>query len=436
MSRTSNSNAKQTPRVVAAYILRDVLSNQASLSQLDKQTHALDAKDKAFVQALCYGSCRYFHLLNGCLQQLMQKPLKDKDADLLAILISGAYQLSYMRVPSYAAIDSSVEACRGIGKKWACKMVNGVLRNFERQHETLMANLKPWQIASHPQWLLDRIKQDWPDQYSDILQANNQQAPMCLRLSPTQWRSEYQSLLQDNDITSHACNHSDQGLRLDQAVNVMQLPYFDEGLISVQDEAAQLAGLLLDPQDGDLILDACAAPGGKTCHILELADVELLALDIDSQRCERIEENLERLQLQAAIQVADAAEVQSWWDERLFDRILLDAPCSASGVIRRHPDIKCLRTADDIAALSEIQNELLESLWSTLKVGGRLLYTTCSIFSAENEQQIARFSAQHNDAKVITITADWGVQLQFGRQLLPQEDGPDGFYYALLEKTK
>ncbi|MEM8593654.1 MAG: 16S rRNA (cytosine(967)-C(5))-methyltransferase RsmB [Pseudomonadota bacterium] len=453
MSKTS----QQTPRLIAVYILRDIITQNASLSQLDAQSHSLSAQDKSFVQAVCYGACRYFEVLDGCIDQLMKKPLKEKDADIFAVLISAAYQLLYMRVPAYAAINTAVETTRALKKKWACKMVNGVLRNLERQHETLMKQLNPAQTVSHPQWLFDRIHADWPEHADAILDANNLQAPMYLRVSPTVPREDYLTRLTDalpvnayrdgddsaeqpaktpeTTSDSHqSCNFSIHGIRLAQPVNVLALPSFEEGLVSVQDEAAQLASLVLAPNDGDYVLDACAAPGGKSCHLLELADIELLALDIDPMRCDKIEENLERLQLQAAVQVADASDVEAWWDERLFDRILLDTPCSASGVIRRHPDIKLLRTTDDITALNEIQTQLLDALWPTLKQGGRILYATCSVFHSENEAQIDAFLSRHKDVKVIPIDADWGVQLAHGRQLLPSEGGPDGFYYALLEK--
>jgi 16S rRNA (cytosine967-C5)-methyltransferase len=260
---------------------------------------------------------------------------------------------------------------------------------------------------------------------------------MCLRINQLKTtRTDYLALLQQANIAADNCNYAPQGIRLQQAVAVNQLPFFSEGWVSVQDEAAQLAATLLAPQAEQRILDACCAPGGKTCHLLELEPNlgEVLALDIDEKRLERVTENLQRLQLNATLLAADAANIDSWWDQKPFDSILLDAPCSATGVIRRNPDIKLHRSEQDIQQLSQLQLEILTALWTILKPGGRILYATCSVLPQENEQVVAKFCQQQTDAKHLTINADWGIKRDFGRQLFPQANGHDGFFYALLEK--
>lgn len=431
-------------RTASALLLKEVLLENTSLAQSGFYFQSLSPKDKSFAQAICYGVCRYYFSLDAHISKRLQKKLKEKDYDIYAVLLSGCYQLLHMRTPEHAAISSSVETCRRLKKVWACKLVNAILRNIQRSKKDEQAwqeeveNFSNEQKAEHPSWLIEKLQKNWPENHTRIIQANNLQAPMCLRLNPEINSSDYQAELSKIEIDSEQCELAPQALRLTKAVNFETLPQVEEGLVSVQDEAAQLAAHILSPKQGEYILDACAAPGGKTCHLLELAEAEVLALDIDAQRCEKIEENLERLNLQAAIQVADAADTQSWWDKREFDAILLDAPCSATGVIRRHPDIKLLRRDTDIAQLVKTQKNLLENLWSILKPGGRLLYATCSVLKQENEQQIEQFLKQQSTAKSVTIDvklADNAQQLKHGLQIFPMQHGPDGFYYALLEKS-
>lgn len=386
----------------------------------------------SFIQALCYGVCRSFFRLNFFLQQLLDKPLKPKDQDIYCLLLMGLYQLSEMRVPPHAAVSETVSLTKHLEKDWARGFVNGVLRNFERRFDELMLKLDKNFSAkySHPQWMLDKIKKDWPKHWIQILEANNAHPPFSLRVNVRLGsREEYAAL------PHHNIPHTTSGIILKNPVNVSELPGFSEGKVSVQDGAAQLAAGLLLLEDNQYVLDACAAPGGKTAHILETADVEVLAIDKDPKRLISIEENLSRLKLQAKCIAEDVGNVSKWWDGRLFDRILLDAPCSASGVIRRHPDIKLLRHDKDIAKLANEQKRLLEALWPLLKPNGVLVYATCSIFSDENVAVVADFLQKTPDAFEEKIDKDWGIACQYGRQILPGMDEMDGFYFCALRKA-
>jgi len=356
-----------------------------------------------------------------------------------ALLLTGFYQLRFMRVPEHAAVNLTVEACRSLKKDWAGNLLNGVMRNYLRNIESLNEKLSKNTSASsnHPQWLEKIIGQAWPDQAKDIFSANNGRGGMSLRVNVLQnSREEYQQKLIENGIESEAIAIAPQALLLQQAVNVNQLPGFSEGSCSVQDIAAQLCAPLLQLQKGQRVLDACCAPGGKTGHILEAEPqlAELVAIDNELSRLVRVQENLARLDLDADILCADASQPESWYDGKMFDRILLDAPCSGTGVIRRHPDIKHLRRESDIAALAVRQRELLEALWALLAPGGILLYTTCSILPQENEQVVSAFLAEHADAAVKKIDADWGMETACGRQLQPA-DNNDGFYFSRLMKV-
>ncbi len=437
------------PRAIAASILKEVLRGKASLATLipNKCKH-LQTQDSALVRELCFGTCRFEPLLSACIKQLLDKPLRNKDYDIYALLLLGCYQLSYLRTPDHAAISATVGACQTLKKGWAKKLVNGVLRQYQRKSDLLTQQLQWWQVDAHPQWLAEQIKAAWPEHYQQILDANNQYPPFCLRVnSRFHSREDYIKLL-PAELKNSTCHFASDGIYLEKAVDVTSLPGFDLGWLSVQDEAAQLAAAILNPAGGEKILDACAAPGGKTCHLLERQkDCNLTALDNDLQRCEKIDENLKRLQLKAKVVCADAINTEQWWDGTAYDAILLDAPCSASGVIRRHPDIKQLRKADDIGKLAHQQRQLLDALWPTLKEGGRLLYATCSVLPVENELLIAEFLQQTADAQVLSIpiefdqqnnsdqAAHWGKSQNFGKQLFPNNNGHDGFYYSYLLKT-
>ena len=421
-------------RQLALKILQSVIDKGESLSSAlpFHLNSAVSAKDKAFAQMLVYGVLRRYWRLTAILQFLMKKKLKDKDSDLQIILIMALFQLMETRVPDYASVDASVNLCHKQKKKWAAGMVNAVLRNFIRQQQELTEKLesRPQAKYDHPQWMIDRLRKDWPDHWENILQQNNQQAPMSLRVNQQQLSVDDFIAKLNEQVAQH-----DTGLVLNQARDVGELPGFDEGWFSVQDLGAQKAAGLLDLQAGQNVLDCCAAPGGKTCHMLETEPtINVLALDVSDQRLIRVQDNLERLQLSAELVAADASQPDTWWQGEQFDRILLDVPCSASGVIRRHPDIKLLRRKQDMMALIEIQQNILQKIWPLLAAGGKLLYATCSIFKDENENQVEAFLQQQNDAQEIKFSADWGHERTHGRQIFPGDDDMDGFYYALLQK--
>jgi 16S rRNA (cytosine967-C5)-methyltransferase len=424
-------------RAIAARVLADVMENGHSLTaNLDATLIKLSSiQDRAFVQMLCYGVCRQFHHLIAILDELVDKPLKDDE--IKALVLIGLYQLKFMRVKAHAAVSETVS---GVGKKhWAKGLVNGVLRSYLRDQDRLDAHCQtiPSAAYSHPNWLLKHIREDWPEQAEDIFIANNLQAPMVLRVNTAKIsvRSYWQQLA-DCGINAQELDFCPTALLLDKAVPVEDLPDFAIGMVSVQDTAAQLAASLLDLQAGQRVLDVCAAPGGKTAHILETQASlkELVAVDIDAARLQRVSDNLQRLKLSASLVVGDASDPQGWWDGQAFERILLDAPCSATGVIRRHPDIKLLRRPEDIAQLQFLQQAILTAIWPLLVQGGVLLYATCSVLKKENEQQMQTFLAAHPNAEEWPITAEWGMATSIGRQILTGKSGMDGFYYARLRK--
>jgi 16S rRNA (cytosine967-C5)-methyltransferase len=393
-------------------------------------------KDRAFIQALCYGVCRYYHRLDFILSELLDKPLKDQDVKALALV--GLYQLKYMRVKPHAAVSETVLAARK--KPWAKALINALLRSYLREQESLEQKADNVQDAavSHPYWLIKQIEQDWPQQAQQILLENNQQPPMALRVNLARIsRNQYLQQLNEQGIVAVAVSFCPSAIILDNPVAVDLLPGFSEGLVSVQDTAAQLAAGLLDVQAGHRVLDVCAAPGGKAAHILEYQPKlkELVAVDVDESRMQRVSDTLQRLNLPARLVVGNAANPRDWWDGQLFNRILLDAPCSALGVIRRHPDIKLLRRIEDIESLQALQKNILHAVWSLLAPGGIMLYATCSILKQENEQQIDAFLAEHPDAVELPIEATWGFADNHGRQIMTGESAMDGFYYARLGKS-
>lgn len=425
-------------RKLAAQILYKVVVEGGSLTKVlaAEIPKIREKNDRAFVQALCFGTLRWYFRLDFILDKLLKRPIRAKDADIRLLALLGLFQLGFTRVKAHAAVAETVQAASK--KTWAKPFLNGVLRSYQRDRQRLeeLAAMDPIARTAHPGWMLKKM-QDWPLHRDWILEQNNQQAPMILRVNRSRLtREHYLQLLNDKGIEATAIEFCDSGLCLKLPVDVENLPGFDQGLVSVQDGAAQLAATLLDVKPGSRVLDLCAAPGGKTLHILERCPEikELVAVDIDPVRSGRIRDNLNRTGLHATLLTEDAAAISGWWDGRLFDRILVDVPCSASGVIRRHPDIKLLRLPEDISVLEQLQQKLLESAWFMLKPGGILLYSTCSIFKQENERQISGFLASHCEAKEIPIQQDWGHQCEFGRQILPGEQNMDGFYYARLLK--
>ncbi|OAH98500.1 16S rRNA (cytosine(967)-C(5))-methyltransferase [Methylomonas methanica] len=427
-------------RGCSAQILGHVLNDGQSLTAALEHGLAKlkDSKDRAFVQALCYGVIRHFYALDFMLSRLLSKPLKQKDGDIKALLLIGLYQLQHMRVKSHAAVSETVAATSH--KPWAKSLVNAILRQYLRDAETLQQACTRDSQAhhNHPDWIVDLLKHDWPEHYEKILHANDQAPPMALRVNLQQGsRAAYLDELTAQGIAALPVDCCETAIRLDQALAVEQLPAFTQGRVSVQDTAAQLAAELLDAQPGQQVLDLCAAPGGKTAAILERqpALASLLAVDVDQQRLQRVTDNLQRLNLHAETLTADASQPALWANNRQFDRILLDAPCSGFGVIRRHPDIKLLRRADDIGVLQALQAKILAKAWQLLKPGGILLYATCSVLKQENEAQIAAFLAEHADASEIRIDAHWGIARPHGRQIITGDRQMDGFYYAKLHKA-
>ncbi|MBL1433492.1 MAG: 16S rRNA (cytosine(967)-C(5))-methyltransferase [Gammaproteobacteria bacterium] len=410
-----------------------------SLQQQQTNNAALDAHT-GLLKELCYGVMRWWPTLQAIEQSLLDKPLVAKHQDLSVLIWIGIYQLEYMRTADHAAVSETVACAQAIKKQWAKSLLNAVLRRFQRERGQLIPSLENNLVAStaHPSGLLATLQQAWPNDWRYIVEQNNARAPMSLRVNQRLIsRTDYRARLEQAGIFADVVEHIDSALSLKNACPVETLPGFNDGLVSVQDAAAQLAATLLAPQSGQRVIDACAAPGGKTCHLLEQApDIDLLAIDSKAWRLQRLEENLQRLSLSCHVQVADAIDLESWWDGQPVDRILLDAPCSGSGVIRRHPDIKWLRQEFDIEQLLTTQSELLRALWSTLKPGGVLLYATCSILAAENHQQITRFLAEVDDAEEFPIAVNWGCPMLHGRTILPGENGMDGFYYARLRKKR
>jgi len=428
---------KQSARASAARVIAEVVQKKHSLNAvLNTTLPLLPENERSLCQQLCYGVLRWHPQLDAISQQLLSKSLKAKDADIAALLLCGLYQLRELRIPSHAAISETVNATKTLGKQWAKGLINASLRNYQRQQEEIDNKLQQTDSAryAHPDWLIESFKQDWPDSWQAILNASNKQPPMMLRVNQQKGtRQDYLSRLVEAEIPANEVSVTAEGILLEKPCDVYQLPGFTEGDVSVQDGAAQQVANLLDLKSGLRILDACAAPGGKTCHILEHApNNEVIALDIAANRLLQIEQNTERLNLNATLIASDAADIDKWWDGTHFDRILIDAPCSGTGVIRRHPDIKLLRRADDIDSLAEQQAHLLNTLWPLLKADGLLVYTTCSALKQENELQINHFLQQHPEAEEIEAATAPAQRRPFGYQRLPGDDDLDGFYYACL----
>ncbi len=396
-----------------------------SLLHLWRRYPSLSALQRAHVQELSYGTLRFYGELEQVLDVLLQKPLHSER--LHALLLVGLYQLHYGKSAAHAVVDHAVSTAATLGLRSAQGLVNAVLRNFLRKREELIAQAHTSEVGRfcHPQWWIDKLKAQYPHQYEAILQASNLHPPMTLRVNRRAIsKKDYLRQLKNAGIVAE--DWGQDAIALKHPLPVEKLPGFYKGLVSVQDLAAQFAAPLLDVQSGMRVLDACAAPGGKTTHILELADVQLTALDDDADRLRSLEENLKRLKLETQVVCGDAANPQTWWDSRPFQRILADVPCSASGVVRRHPDIKWLRRETDIVQFAAVQRRILDVLWQCLDRGGKLLYVTCSVFAEENSRQVDAFLERHRNAELLPLSTQ--------SQLLPDSQH-DGFFYALLRKT-
>lgn len=417
------------PRKLAWQILLGVVTHGQSTAQsLAPAQQQCAPKDRALLQQLVFGTLRHWFELQAELSQRLSKPFKNKDRDLQLLLTLGLYQIRHTRIPAHAALNETVKLCPP-NKRWAKGLINAVLRRALDDNEPSNDQTKP----DLPEWLVTRIQHDWPEQFVSIAQQSNQIAPLTLRAVIS--RDSFLQQLADASIEAQAVTHTQAGIQLQQGHDITQLPGYTAGAFVVQDSAAQLAAEILSPHSEQRLLDACAAPGGKTTHLLQLApNATLTAIDSEPSRLERVNENLARLKQTANVICGDASKPEQWWDGAQFDAILLDAPCSATGVIRRHPDIKLLRRDSDIETLVALQGKILSALWSTLKPGGRLLYCTCSILRCENDQQLANFLASQADAKELLLDLPVGQAAQHGVQLLPGDSGGDGFYYCLLEK--
>jgi 16S rRNA (cytosine967-C5)-methyltransferase len=433
MQKTRSGDA----RLAALDLLGAVLDDGASLGEAD--TEAVDDRDRAYARHLAYGTLRWLSALEWLAARLLKRPLKRKDRDIQRLLLLGLFQLWQDDTADHAAVHATAACAGKQGKAWATGLINAVLRRFQREREALLAALADDAARhAHPAWLLDALRNDWPGDWPVIVDANNRPGPLWLRLNDRFDTADTIRELENSglQITRHTA--APGAVRVDPPRAVQGLPGFAEGRLSVQDPAAQLAGDLLDATSEHRVLDACAAPGGKTGQLLErLPGLRLLALDRSAARMARVENNLRRLGLPGAavLQVADAADTHDWWDGEPFDRILLDAPCTATGVIRRHPEIKWLRTPAQVEEAVALQHRLLDALWPLLRPGGMLLYATCSVLDRENGAQAAAFLARHADAAASTIDADWGRQAGPGRQVLPGELEMDGFFYARFSKT-
>jgi len=402
----------------------------------------LESRDSALLQELVFGVTRWSGRLDCQLGLLMKKPPRRKDSDVKVLLWLALYELQYMRSPDYAVVNAYTDLTPKLRKKWAKALVNGVLRQFLRTRDDVTARADRLDAGrtSLPDWMLKHLQTDWPAHVDAIVDAGNQKAPLALRVNQSvctrdAYRQKLDAAFADSEFACREAELGQQSLILDSSPRVTALPGYDDGLFSVQDSAAQLAAELVAPTPGQRVLDACAAPGGKTCHLLEIQpECTVTAVDNSETRMRRVHENLRRLQLEASCIVADAADTDSWWDGTPFDSILLDAPCSAMGVLRRHPDIRLLRRESDIQSLRDQQRQLLQALWAIVKPGGKLVYATCSVLKGENEQQVVDFLASHSDAFEQPIEAEWGLACKAGRQILPGQHEADGFYYAIIEK--
>jgi len=437
MKKTTTGSA----RITALNMLESVLDSGRNLGENDTEVATGDARDLAFARHLAYGVLRWQVALQWFTNQLLKKPLRQKDQDINRLIMIGLYQLWKGDAAAHAAIHESAECARKVGKPWAVSVINAVLRRFQREQSDFVSRLDDHdEKYAHPQWLLEALREDWPQDWQRIVEANNHAAPLWVRLNRNFDEEDTVKGLLEGGFSVEQHSSVPEALKISPASSVASLPGFNEGRFSVQDPAAQLAVGLLELAPGYHVLDACAAPGGKTCHILESEpDVKLIALDRKASRLARIRENLDRLGFgdseQVRLLAADAANTDDWWDGTLFDRILLDAPCTATGVIRRHPEIKWLRSPDQVTEVAAAQGQLLAQLWPLLKTGGILLYATCSVLQAENSRQIQQFVDHHTDAELLETDAKWGQKLGSGRQILPGEAEMDGFFYASLYKA-
>ncbi|WP_426701688.1 16S rRNA (cytosine(967)-C(5))-methyltransferase RsmB [Rhodanobacter sp. Col0626] len=430
---------KPDTRALAARGLAEVAMRGASLRDV-MERHAprlSDPRDRALLMALLSEGARWWLRFDAAIDGLLEKSLRHKDPAVHALLVLGLVQLEILQLQDYAAVAATVEAVRALKRPQLAGLVNAVLRRWQRERETLLARLDaaPQTRHAHPSWLADALQRDWPQQADAVMAADNREPPLMLRVN--RQRSERQALLaqlQDAGYAAELHPWLGDALVLPHSVDITRMPGFEDGLFAVQDGAAQVAADLAELDDGLRVLDACAAPGGKACHLLERADIDLTALEMDASRAERIRQNLMRLRLNAKMAIGDAGAPAGWWKGQLFDRILIDAPCSATGVLRRRPDVRLHRRESDIGAMHKQQQRILGALWPLLAPGGRLVYITCSVLRAENEAIVGALLAAQADAQAMPFTLPVGQAASVGWQILPGDGDLDGMYYAVLQK--
>jgi len=433
------------PRILAAQTVSKVLRRGVNLGDalgVNGHQDVLESRDKSFSRHLAYGVLRWFGALDWLASHLLKRPLKARDHDIHVLILIGLFQLWKDESTEYAAVNETAECARRLGKPWAVGLINALLRRFQREKVQWLERLdQQVDRYAHPEWLVNAIQADWPEEWKAILEANNQQAGMWLRINRARAEPETVSnQLRQAGFETRQHQQANDAIEVIPPAPVSRLPGFSEGLWSVQDPAAQLASDWLEAQPGQRILDACAAPGGKTCHILEgTPDTCIVALDRSSARLERLKENAARLGYSESerlkVIAAEAQNVDDWWDQVAFDRILLDAPCTTTGVIRRHPEIKWIRTPEQVEESVKAQAGLLQSLWPLLKPGGILVYATCSVLRVENSEQTSHFIENHPDAEPLPLETGYGRRAGHGCQILPGEFNMDGFYYARFRKS-
>ncbi|WP_111885143.1 16S rRNA (cytosine(967)-C(5))-methyltransferase RsmB [Acinetobacter sp. CFCC 11171] len=434
MKQSPNASTRDLNlRAQVVKTLLAVQNGQSLQSVLAQQMNIVSDKDRALFHELVLGCLRQWYALKQLTLPLLSKPVDNQVVE--TCLYLGLYQLLCTRVAAHAAISETVEAAKQLGMGSLSGLINAILRRATRETEQFYDVLE--QATNLPSWLTKRLKKDWGEQFDELSYELKQIAPLTLRVNTRQVsRDEYLDILEDEGIDAHRCELSNVGIVMDESLHIPSLPGFEAGGFSVQDEHAQLCATLLPNLDGKFVIDACAAPGGKTAHILEtFQPKKLIALDQDEKRLKRVVENLDRLDLDGTHVEIQTADAITYTAPELADCIVLDAPCTAVGVMRRHPDIRLLRQSGDIAKTVVLQKQILENMWKQLKVGGTLLYITCSILKAENEQQMVEFFANHADAQEIKIEADWGVEQIHGRQLFPKAGYGDGFFYCRIQKT-
>ena len=430
---------KPDTRALAAKGLADVALRGASLRDvMERNARRLaDPRDRALLMALLSEGARWWLRFDAAVDGLLEKPLRHKDPAVHALLVLGLVQLEILQLSDYAAVAATVEATRTLGRPQLAGLVNAILRRWQRERDSLLARLdaKPQTRHAHPAWLAAALQRDWPQQSDAVMAADNREPPLMLRVN--RQRSGRQALIDQLQGAGYAASAHpwlSDALVLPHSTDVTRMPGFEDGFFAVQDGAAQVAADLADLRDGLRVLDACAAPGGKACHLLERADIDLTALEFDAARAERIRQNLMRLRLNAKVVIGDAGAPKGWWKGQPFDRILIDAPCSATGVLRRRPDVRLHRRESDIAAMHAQQRRILAALWPLLAPAGRLVYITCSVLRAENEAIVGELLAAQPDARATAFTLPAGQAAGVGWQILPGDGDLDGMYYAVIEK--